>query len=248
MRRRDFLRVAGGAALTGPTISLAEPVKRVRQIGVLTSFGEGDKSGQSWLVAFRQKLLELGWVLARDYNVEYRFTAGDTNRMRTYAGELAALKPDVILVAGTGVVGTARSLLTSLPVVFVQVTDPVGTGFVGSLAHPGGNMTGFTSFEYSMGGKWLELLKEVQPAVSQVSVIENPDNANHIGYLSSIEDAASAMHVRVISAGVRDPTEIEGAFKKIVGEGIGIIVPPDPFTLSLRGAIVALASRYRIPS
>src|SRR5438876_11470 len=139
------------------------------------------------------------------------------------ATELAEMHPDVILVGGTAVVGVVRPLLRSIPVVFVQVTDPVGTGLIESLAHPGGNMTGFTSFEYSFGGKWLELLKDLQPAMTRVAVVQHVDNANRIGYLRAIETAASVLNVNVVAPEVRQVTELEGAFASFVHEpGIGL--------------------------
>ena len=165
-----------------------------------------------------------------------------------FATELAELRPDVILVAGTAVLGEARPLLRAFPVVFVQVTDPVGTGFVESLAHPAGNMTGFTSFEYSFGGKWLELLKELHPTMTRVAVVEHADNSNRIGYLRAIETAASSLRIEVIAPDVRYVTDFDGAFATFARQsGLGLIVPPDTFTLSHRGAIVALATRYRLP-
>ncbi len=249
MIRREFIAFLGGAAAWPIAARAQQPTQRIRRIGALMPFAENDKIGQSWLTVFRQGLPELGWVEGRNVGIEYRFTAGNAERMRSFAAELAELHPDVILVGGTAVVGVVRPLLRSIPVVFVQVTDPVGTGLIESLAHPGGNMTGFTSFEYSFGGKWLELLKDLQPAMTRVAVVQHADNANRIGYLRAIETAASALNVNVVAPDVRQATEFEGAFATFVHEpGIGLIVPPDSFTFSHRGVIIALASRYRLPS
>jgi putative ABC transport system substrate-binding protein len=169
--------------------------------------------------------------------------------MKSYAVELAEWRPDVILIAGTGVVGVVRQLLTSIPLVFVQVTDPVGTGFISSLARPGGNMTGLTSFEYSFGGKWLELLKELQPSMTRVAVLEHAGNINRMGYLQAIETAALGLNIAVIALNVGQETNFEDVFTSLAKEPeIGLIVPPDPFTLSRRGPIVALTKRYRLPS
>jgi putative ABC transport system substrate-binding protein len=249
MRRREFIVLLTGAAASPLGARAQQPTQRIRLIGALVPFAEKDKIGQSWLTMFRQRLSELGWVEGRNVGIEYRFAAGNSERMRSFATELAELHPDVILISGTAVVGVVRPLLRSIPVVFVQVTDPVGIGLIKSLAHPGGNMTGFTSFEYSMGGKWLELLKDLQPAMSRVAVVQHADNANRIGYLRAIETAASALNVSVLAPDIRQPTEFEAAFATLVHEpGIGLIVPPDSFTLSHRGVIIALASRYRLPS
>src|SRR5262249_6972045 len=184
--RREFIRVVGGAAAGWPLLARAQQSKRMRRIGALLSFAENDRTGQSWLSAFRQGLEALGWN-EENTQIAYRFTAGDPERMKSFAVELAELRPDVILVAGTAVVGVAARLLTSIPVVFVQVTDPVGTGLIASLARPGGNMTGFTSFEYSFGAKWLELLRVMQPSMARVATLEHADNTNRWGYLHAIE-------------------------------------------------------------
>jgi len=181
LRRRKVLWLLAGVS-AWPLAARAQPSERMRRIGALLSFAENDKIGQSWLSAFRQGLEALGWNEARNLQIVHRYTAGDPERMQRFALELAKLRPDVILVAGTGVVGVARHLLISIPVVFVQVRDPVGTGFIASLAHPGGNMTGFTSFEYSFGGKWLELIGEMRPSLARVAVLEHADNSNRRGW------------------------------------------------------------------
>ena len=246
MKRRNFLVLLAASALDLPATLHARPQRR---IGVLVQYGDSDVTGKSWLRAFREKLSELGWAAGRDVSIDERFTAGNTEAMRRFANDLAALQPDVVLVAGTGVVGASRDALKSLPVVFVQVTDPVGTGFVQSLAHPGGNMTGFTSFEYSFGGKWLELLKEAKPSLARCAVIENPDNANHTKYLKSVQKTAAALGVQVIAADVRNDDEIARRFSAFGQDpNVGVIVPPDPFTLSHRSAIVGLANKYRLPA
>jgi len=244
--RREFILVLGAAAW--PSLGRAQNFDRVRRIGALLPFAENDKIGRSWLMSFQRALQELAWVQGRNVSLESRFTAGNAERMRSFAAELAASNPDVILVGGSLVLGTTRSLLRAIPVVFVQVTDPVGTGFVESLAHPGGNLTGFTSFEYSFGGKWLELLKDLESAITRVAVIGHADNANRIGYLRAIETAASALHVEVIAPEVRDLTGIERVFANLIAQReVGLIFPPDTFTFSQRGPIVALANRHRLP-
>ena len=249
MKRRAFITLLGGGAAAWPLAGRAQQTAGTRRIGAFLPFAADDKTGQSWLTVFRQGLEAFGWVEGRNLQIEYRFAAGDVERIRSFATELAALRPDVILVGGTLVVGESRPLLRPLPVVFVQVTDPVGTGFVESLAHPAGNMTGFTSFEYSFGGKWLELLKELQPTMTHVAVVEHADNANRTGYLRAVETAASALRIEVIAPDVRHVTEFEGAFANFAQKpGIGMIFPPDTFTFRHRGAIVALAARYRLPS
>jgi putative tryptophan/tyrosine transport system substrate-binding protein len=247
--RREFIRVVGGAAAGWPLLARAQQSERMRRIGALLSFAENDRTGQSWLSAFRQGLEALGWNEGSNTQIMYRFTAGDPERMKRFAVELAELRPDVILVAGTAVVGVAARLLTSIPVVFVQVTDPVGTGLIASLARPGGNMTGFTSYEYSFGGKWLEQLREMLPSMTRVAILEHADNTNRWGYLHAIETAAYRLNVAVIAPDVRQETDFDSVFARIAREpSTGLIVPPDPFTLSRRAAIIALARRHRLPS
>jgi putative ABC transport system substrate-binding protein len=249
MRRRKFIELVGVAALGWPFVARTQQSDQTRRIGVLLSFAESDNTGQSWLSAFRKGLEALGWNEARNIQILYRFTAGNPALMRSFALELRQWRPDVILVAGTGVVGVARQPLTAIPVVFVQVTDPVGTGFIESLAHPGGNMTGLTSFEYSFGGKWLELVKELRPSIARVAVLEHADNANRMGYLHAIETAALALNITVIAPAMREETDLEAVFASFAKETeLGVIVPPDPFTLSRRAPIIALARRYRLPS
>src|SRR5499433_413006 len=174
MRRRKFITLLGGAALAWPLAARAQQSGRMRRIGVLNGLTAEDSQSQARNAAFLQGLGELGWQVGRNLQIEYRWAGGDTRRAATYAAEMVALAPEVILAVGTSVAAPLLAATRSVPVVFVQVTDPVGSGFVASLARPGGNATGFAQFEFSLSGKWLELLKEITPAVTQVAILRDP--------------------------------------------------------------------------
>src|SRR6266536_1758480 len=175
MRRRDIITLLGGAAAAWPLAARAQQGERVRRIGVLTSGATADDpDGRTRSAAFLQGLQQLGWIDGRNIRIDYRWGAGDADSMRRYAAELVTLAPDVILASGTATVSPLLQATRTVPIVFVQVTDPVGAGFVDSLARPGGNATGFTLFEYGISGKWLELLKEIAPAVTRAAVIRDP--------------------------------------------------------------------------
>jgi putative ABC transport system substrate-binding protein len=174
VRRRHFIKLLGGVAAAWPLAARAQQAERMRRIGVLTGFSENDPEGQRRVTAFLARLRELGWTDGRNVRIEYRWGAGDASRIRAYAAELVRLGPDVILVNSSSVLRPLQQETRSIPIVFVQVSDPVVSGFVASLAHPAGNITGFTPAETSMGGKWLELLKEVAPGTNVVAVILSP--------------------------------------------------------------------------
>jgi ABC-type uncharacterized transport system substrate-binding protein len=245
MRRREFITLLGGAA-AWPVPAWAQ----IRRIAALIGFAETDSYGQASANAFRQGLEQLGWVEGRNIRVDYRFAAGDPALFRTYAAELIGLRPDVILAGTTPAVSVLQPLTRTIPIVFVLAADPVGQGFVQSLARPGGNITGFGVYVAPMMGKWLGLFKEVAPGVRHVAVIFNPDNAPFANsFNQAIEAAARSLGVNVTLAPVHNDATIEAAVSTEAQQpGGGVIVLPDSFVITHRKAIIASAARYRLPT
>jgi putative ABC transport system substrate-binding protein len=196
IRRREFITLIVGA-IAWPAVARAQRRERLRRIGVLIGFGEGDPEGQARLVAFRQELQALGWTDGGNVHIDYRRYVGDADRIRATAADLVGQTPDVILAIGQLTVGALRRETRSIPIVFTQVSNPIGAGFVASMSRPGGNITGFTSFELAIGGKWLQALKEIAPGVTRSAVILNPDNAAAGGFLGAIEAAAPSLSLQV---------------------------------------------------
>ena len=211
MRRRDFVVLLGGAAVAWPLAARAQQPEQMRRIGVLTNLVADDPEAQARVGAFLQGLQELGWAVGRNMRIEYRWGAGDADRTRGYAAELVALAPDVILTSGASALAPLLQATRSVPIVFAHVPDPVGAGFVDSLARPGGNATGFMLFEYSISGKWLELLKQIAPGVARVAVLGDPDIPTGPAQFGVIQAVAPSLRVEVSSFNKRDPSEIERA-------------------------------------
>ena len=248
MRRRTFIAALGGA-VAWPLMARAQQPERMRHIGVLMNTVADDPVGQTRIAAFLQGLQELGWSVGRNVQIDTRWAAGDADRIRRYASELAALAPDVIVATGSATVGPLRQATHSLPIVFVTTVDPVGGGFVESLARPGTNATGFTAFEYGMSGKWLELLKQIAPAVTRVAVIRDPEIASGAGQFGAIQSVAPSFAVELRPIGLRDVAEMEraiAAFGRLTNGGL--IVTPSALTLVLRATIIALAARHKLPA
>jgi putative ABC transport system substrate-binding protein len=248
MRRREFITLLGGAA-AWPLAARAQPDERIRRVGVLAYWAADDAEGRARLAAFAQALKQLGWSDGRNLRIDTRSTA-NADDLRRHAAELAALAPDV-LVGATGT-ATAAPLLQAtrtVPIVFVTVIDPVGAGFVASLARPGGNATGFTMFEYGMSGKWLELLKEIAPRVTRAAVLRDPAIASGIGQFGAVQAVAPSLGVEVSPVDVRDAGEIERAVTAFarVSNG-GLIVTASGSALSHRQPIAVLAARHRLPA
>ncbi len=221
----------------------------MRRIGVLMQIAEGDAESKIQLAEFLRELRELGWVVGRNVNLDTRWAGGDSDRIRKYAAELVALAPDVVLAPGGTVVGALQQASRTVPIVFVNVTDPIGRGYVASLAEPGGNATGFTSFEFGMGGKWLELLKQIAPVVTPVAVFRDPVITAGIGYLAAIHALAPSFGVEVSSVDVRVTSDIEQAIAAFARTpNGGLIVTADPAAIAHRELIIALASRHRLPA
>jgi ABC-type uncharacterized transport system substrate-binding protein len=249
MRRREFITLIGGAA-AWPRAAHAQQGERMRRIGVLMSTPAGDPDAQLRMAAFQKGMLDLGWAEGRNYRIEYRWAAGDTGLLRSYARELVQMAPDLILANSTPATVALQEQQPGMPVVFVQVTDPVGQGLVASLARPGGNLTGFTSFEFSIGSKWLEMLKVVAPHVTRVALVFNPETAPFAGlFWPPVEAAAPAFDVTPIRAAARDADEIERVVAALAREpNGGLMVLPDVSTMNHRDQIIALAGRHRLPA
>jgi len=249
MRRREFLGVLGGAA-TMPFVARAQEREKVRRIGVVLPAAADDAQFQARLAAFYQGMALLGWSVGRNVRIDTRWATTNADDLRRHAAELAALAPDV-LVAGTGT-ATAAPLLQAtrtVPIVFVSVIDPVGAGFVASLARPGGNATGFTIYEYSMSGKWLELLKEMAPRVTRAAVLRDPAVASGIGQFGAVQIVAPSLGVQVSPVDVRDAGEIERAVTAFArGLNGGLIVTAGALTISHRQPIIAFAARHKLPA
>jgi len=248
MRRRAVITLLGGAAIW-PMAARAQP-QRMRRIGMLLSLAEGDPAGLEFVTAFAQGLAELGWTVGRNVRIEYRWGAGDLDRFRKYAAELVALSPDVVLASAASIVDALQQASRSVPIVFVTTVDPVGAGLVESLSRPGTNATGFASYEFSMSGKWLELLKEIAPDIKRVAVIRDPAVAAGSGGLAAIQTVAPSLGVELTPVGVRDAGEIERAITTFARRPNGGLITVGP-TSSLqrhRDLIIALAARHRLPA
>jgi ABC-type uncharacterized transport system substrate-binding protein len=248
LKRRDFITLLGGAA-AWPLVARAQQTDRVRRIGVLMNLAADDPESQRRMTAFVQGLQQLGWTDDRNVRIETRWGAADVDRFRSYAAELVALAPDVILASGHPSVVALQQATRTVPIVFLQVVDPVGAGFVASLARPGGNATGFTVFEYSISGKWLELLKEVAPSVTRAAIIRDAAITAGTGQFAAIQAVAPSLGIEVSPIGVRDAGEIEraiGAFAR--SSNGGLIVTGSALAAVHRDLIVTLAARHKLPA
>jgi putative tryptophan/tyrosine transport system substrate-binding protein len=250
MRRRRFIALLGTLMTLLPFAVTAERQQRVRRIGVLMTLrsSEARVFAQASLDAFQQRLQELGWIAGRNAEIDVRWAPLDS--IRVYAAELASLSPDVLLATNTPITKALRDATQTVPIVFVTISDPVGTGLVSNLARPEGNMTGFTDFEYSMGGKWLDLLKEISPSVTQITFIFNPDAAPFAKhYIRSAQDAAARLSVTLSAVGVRDTEALERAIATLAAApNGGLIVMPDVFCFTHTRRIAELAERHRVPA
>jgi putative ABC transport system substrate-binding protein len=247
IQRREFITLLGGAA-AWPLAARAQG-GQVRRIGVLAGGVENDPMLQSFVAAFRRDLQKLGWTESSNLQIESRFAAGDSERLRAYAAELVAWNPDSILSDNTPIVQELQRRTRTIPIVFVSLADPVDTGIVASLARPGGNTTGFMNPEPAMSGKWLELLKEIAPRLNRVLVMVNAGNVGNASRLRVIEAAAPSFGVRVSSSAIRVPGDIESAINAVVGQSnVGLIAAPAAPINDLRKLIIGLAVRHRLPA
>ena len=247
MKRREFIRVLGGAAIALPLSARAQ--ERMRLVGVLTALGEDDPEVKRWFAAFQEGLQRLGWEQGRNIRIEYRSAGGDQHRLRTYAAELVGMAPDVLLAAATPALVVLQQETRSVPIVFAQVSDPVKLGFVASSVRPGGNMTGFANFEHPIGGKWVELIRDISPGTTRIAVIFDSSNAGNPAYLEAIEAAALTFKVQVTRADVRNADEIKRAITTFAEQPSGavVVVPSEP-AIHHRDLIIALAARHRLPA
>jgi putative ABC transport system substrate-binding protein len=249
MQRREFITLLGSATVAWPLAVRAQQPERMRRIGVLMSVAADDPEGQARLTAFLQGLQQLGWADGRNVRIDIRWGAGDADRYRRYAAELFALAPDVILAASSSALEPLQQATRTVPIVFVTIADPVGAGFINSLARPGGNATGFSQFEYGVIGKWLELLKEIAPGVTRVAVIRDPTISAGAGQFGAIQTAAPSFGVEVNPVNMRDAGEIERAIAGFArSPNGGLILTAGPLGTIHRELIVTLAARHKLPA
>jgi putative tryptophan/tyrosine transport system substrate-binding protein len=250
VRRREFIGLLGGATAC-PLATRAQQPDRVRRVGMLLASAENDPEGKPRIAEFLNQLRGLGWSEGRNIRIDYRWASGEADRLRMFAKELVGLQPDVIVGQNTGGLSALRDATGTIPIVFVQVGDPVGAGFIASLARPGGNITGFTGLESTITAKWLELLKAIAPRIARVALVLNPDVSPRRGayYLRPAMAAAPAFAVAPIATPVHNAAEIEGAITAFATEpGGSLIIMPDATTNSHSDLIIGLAARYRLPA
>ena len=248
MQRREFITLLSGAAMAWPLAAHAQQTERVRRIGVLIPFTATDPEAKARNVVFEQSLQQLGWTVGRDLQIDYRSPGGEAASIRRSAAELVALAPDLIMTVGSATMGPVQQATRTIPIVFVNLADPVGAGFVQSLARPGGNATGFTNFEYSMSGKWVELLKQIAPYVTRAAVLRDPTSAAGIGQFSAIQSIAQSLGVVLTPFSVRDAGEIERDVAAFARSGNGGLIVTAGGTAFRRDLIIGLASRHKLPA
>ena len=248
MKRRAFITLLGGAAAAWPLAARAQQADRMRRIGALIAYAEGDSEAQAWFAAFREQFQKLGWTEGLNIRIDTRWATDVESRQR-FAKELVALRPGAILAHTTAATVAVQEETGTIPIVFVQVADPIGSGLVASLPRPGGNITGFMTMEPAMAGKWVELLKEIAPRVTRVASLFNPTTAPYVGaYLNHFQAAARSFAVEAIPAPVHNRSELESIVATQAHDPSGgLIVMPDPSMTTYREEIIALADRYRLP-
>jgi putative tryptophan/tyrosine transport system substrate-binding protein len=249
MRRRDFIAGIAGSAVAWPLVARAQQGERVRRIGILLPAAADDAQYQTYVGAFLQALALLGWTIGRNVRIDTRWATTDAAEIRRQAAELVALAPDIILAPAATTVGPLLQVTRTVPVVFPVVVDPVGAGFVDSLARPGGNVTGFMNFEYSIGGKWLEILKEIAPGVTRVAVLRYADTPSGVGQFGIIQSVAPSLRVEITPVNMSDAPEIERAVAAFArAQNGGLIVTASPLAQRHRDLIVTLAAGHKLPA
>jgi putative ABC transport system substrate-binding protein len=249
VRRRDFITLLGGAAAAWPLAARAQQGERMRRVGVLTNLAQTDSEGRARDEAFVQGLRQLGWTEGDNLRIDRRWTAGDAERGRQYATELVALAPDVIVTTGSAGLIPLLQVTRTIPIVFTVVPDPVGAGFVDSLARPGGNATGFVQFEFGLTGKWLELLKEIAPDITRVAVLREPGLTAAIAQFAALQAVAPSLRVDLVPLNFRDQRDIERTVAAFVrSSNDGMIVTSGPLAAVHREVIIATAARHKLPA
>jgi putative tryptophan/tyrosine transport system substrate-binding protein len=249
VKRRDFFKLVSSVAIWPPLTARAQQSQKPARIGVIMGFSAEDEVWQAYLATFRGRLQELGWAVGQNLRIDYRFVGDSTERTRIGAEELVALKPDVIFVSTNPVVTAVLRATHTIPIVFTWVSDSVGSGYVKSLAHPGGNITGFHNYEPALGGKWLEVLKEVAPSVRRVAVVHVPEIAANVAFIRVTEASSKSLDVTVTAAGVRDAADVDSVLSDFAREpNGGLIVTPSPLTATRRDVIIAAAARLNLPA
>ena len=249
VRRRDFIKLmAGSAAAAAPLAAQAQQPARMRRLGVFVYHKEENLLLKSYVAAFQKQMAALGWS-GQSLQIDFRWTGGNTDLIRKYAAELVALNPDVIFIAGGSHVGAMQQVTRSVPIVFVEVADAVGGGFVESMSHPGGNATGFTNSEYNISGKWLELLKQIAPRITRVAFLRDATNPNGAAQFGVIQGLARSLEVEASPIGLRDRGEVERGIREFASKpNGGLIVAPNAFALTNREFVIALADQYKLPA
>jgi putative tryptophan/tyrosine transport system substrate-binding protein len=249
MRRRKFIKLIGGVAVTWPLAARAQQPTRMRRVGALMPYATNDPQVQERNAAFLQGLQQLGWTVGQNLQIDYRWAGGNEDDAQRYAAELVALAPDVILASGSAAAGPLRRATRTVPIVFTNVPDPVGAGLVNSLAHPGGNATGFTPFEYSIGAKWLELLKEIAPNVTRAAVLRDPTISAGLGLWAAIQSVAATVAIEVSPVNMGDAAEIERSIAAFArSPNGGLIMTGSALAVVHRDLTIALAARHRLPA
>jgi putative ABC transport system substrate-binding protein len=249
MKRREFITILGGAAASWPLTVRAQQTEQLRRIGVLMNRAVDDPDGQARLAGFQQALQQLGWSDGNNVRVDTRWGEDDVGLSRTYAAELVAFAPDVVMTAGAPGMAALQRISRTLPIVFVAIVDPVGAGFAESLARPGGNATGFMTYEYSLGGKWLELLKQIAPSVTRVAFLRDPNLSSGSALFGVIQNAAQSRGLEARPANMRDAGEIERAIATFARSGNGgLIVAPSASASVHRNLIISLAAKHKLPA
>ena len=246
MKRREFIAGLGGVA-AWPVMGRAQ-AERVRRVGVLMGWSESEPQFRSWLAAFMQEMVRLGWVPGRNLQIDERWTNNDVGRTGALAKELVQLQPDVILVGTTPATAAINHETQSIPTVFSAVVDPVGSGFVAGLSRPGGNITGFSVIERSVGGKWVEIIREAAPRIESIAAMYNPNSSPYTAYMGSFEESAKALNLRSFVTPVHDDDEIEAAIDMIGRERAGLVIFSDGFMGAHRAAVIRAATKNRVPS